>query len=47
MKKKETKPPKGAKEEKPWERFQRLAKGVVAVPKEAIREPKDKPPQST
>jgi hypothetical protein len=34
--------------EKAWERFERLARKIVSVPKEAIHEPKkDKPqPQS-
>lgn len=32
------------KEETPWERFERLARALMKVPKDAIREPKkDKP----
>lgn len=43
-----TKPPeKGTEQESSWERFQRLARGVVAVPKEAIKEPKGDKPQTS
>lgn len=45
MKKKETKPPQGSKEENTWQRFERLTKKIVQVPKEAIREPKSDRPQ--
>jgi len=45
MAKKEKKPAKGSKEETAFERFERLTKKILAVPKEAIREPKGNKPQ--
>jgi hypothetical protein len=39
------KPRERPKEETPFERFERLTKKILAVPKEAIKEPKKDKPQ--